>query len=229
MTAGLSVLERSGTLRERLQAANHDYLISLKPGEVVFAPGAEKQECFFWIVQGTIKLRWQSPRGSADIIELLGAGMHFGLGFLDHHVCGATAVTGAVVQTIATANMRHVVEIDPELKKREALETEREFIHRRETLTASASQALPQRLAAFLAFISRFNTYEGRDPLVISDDITCRTVAEYLKTEIKELSKALKQLSDLGAVDVTPPNDLRIRDLDFLEYIAGTEDRVLAQ
>ena len=229
MTAGLSILEQSGSLQERLEAAHHYDLISLSPGDDLFAPGTGKEECFFLIVRGQIKLRWQSPRGGADIIELLGAGTYFGLGFLDHHVCGATAASDAVVQAIDSANTRHVVEIDPVLKKREALETQREFIHRRETLTASASQALPQRLAAFLAFISRFNTCEGRDPLVISDDITCRTVAEYLKTEIKELSQALKQLSDLGAVELVPRAGLRIRDLDFLEYIAGTEDRILAQ
>lgn len=229
MTAGLSILERSGSLHERLEAARHYDLFSLSPGGVLFAPGTEKQQCFFWIVQGQMKLRWQSLGSGADVIELLDAGKYFGLGFLDHHVCGATAVTDAAVQAIAMPAARHIFKADPEIKKREALETQREFIHRRETLTASASQALPQRLAAFLAFISRFNTYEGRDPMIISDDTTCRVVAEYLKTDIEALSKALKQLSDLGAVEIAPPADLRIRDLDFLEYIAGSKDKVLAQ
>jgi CRP-like cAMP-binding protein len=229
MIASLSIQERSGSLRDRLEAAHHYDVFSLSSGGVLFAPGTEKQQCFFGIAKGQMKLRWQSPGSSADVIEVLGAGQYFGLGFLDHHVCGATAVTDVAVQAFSISAARHIFKIDPELKKRETLETQREFIHRREILTASASQALPQRLAAYLAFISRFNTSEGRDPMVISDDTTCRVVAEYLRTDIEALSKALKQLSDLGAVEVAPPADLRIRDLNFLEYIAGSEDKVLAQ
>ena len=229
MTGGLPILERSDSLRERLEAGRHYNLFSLSPGGVLFAPGTEKQKCFFWVLHGQMKLRWQSPESGTDVIELLGAGKYFGLGFLDHHVYGATAATDAAVQAISMSAARHIFKIDPKLKKREAIETQREFIHRRKNLTASASQALPQRLAAFLAFISRFNANEGRDPMIISDNTNCRVVAQYLRTDIEALSKALKQLNDLGVIEVAPPADLRIRDLDFLEYIAGSDDKVLAQ
>ena len=84
MTAGLSILERSGSLHERLEAARHYDLFSLSPGGVLFAPGTEKQQCFFWIVQGQMKLRWQSPGSGADVIELLDAGKYFGLPIGQH-------------------------------------------------------------------------------------------------------------------------------------------------
>ena len=229
MTAALSILERTGSLNDQIEAAQKSELICLNPNQVLFAPGTEKQACFYWIVEGQMKLRWQSPGSSADIVELLGAGNYFGLGFLDHYVCGAVTATDVTLQPISMSAAPRFAEMDLGLRQRITLETHREFDHRRETLTASASKALPQRLAAFLAFISRFNSYEGRDPLIISDDMTCGVVAGYLSTDIETLGRALKQLGDLRAVEIAPPGDLRIRDLDFLEYIAGSEEKLLAQ
>lgn len=219
---------RSRSLQQRLDEARRHELLYLVTGDVLVAPGTRK-DFFFWIVSGQLKLRWPGVRGAADQIELLGAGEYFGLGFLGHHIAGAIAVTDATLQVLPNAAAAGIARIDATLKLREAVETRREFVHRRESLTAAATQPLVQRLAAFLSYLSRCNSYEGRDPLVIGDEITCQVVSDYLGAEIEALAQALKQLCDLGAVEILEESGLRIRDPEFLDYIAGCKEHVLAE
>ena len=158
--------------------------------------------------------------------EILEPGDYFGLGFLDYHVCGVVALTDAAIDRLPRARAAQLAAIDADLKMRDGVETRREFTHRRETVIASASKALPPRLAAFLCVVARFNGYEGRDPLIVGDEMTGPVpfVCNYLATDVEELGMALKQLSDLGAIEFLPPRGVRICDLDFLEYIAHCEE-----
>ena len=52
-------------------------------------------------------------------------------------------------------------------------------------------------------------------------------VADYLATDIAALRQAMRQLRDLGAIEFAPPHGLRIRDLEFLEYIADAPATML--
>lgn len=234
MAGGASLADVAGnegryrSLKERLDETRRSELLHLVAGEVLFAPGTPK-EYFFWIVSGEVKLRWPGLKGAADQIELVGAGDYIGLGFLGHHVAGALATMDTTLQVLPSAAAPGVAGIDATLKMREAVETRREFAHRRESLTAATTQPLVQRLAAFLSYLSRFNSYEGRDPLLIGDEITCQVVSDYLGAEIEALAQALKQLCDLGAIEILEERGLRIRDTEFLDYIAGCKEHVLAE
>jgi CRP/FNR family transcriptional regulator len=201
-----SLIERIGGVRV---AAN----------DLLFAPGTKKQ-FIYWIDEGQIELHWSMQQSSADRVERLGAGEYFGLGFLPQYAYAAIAVTDARIQKLPRTVAKSLAEIDARLRQRDAIETKREFAHRRAMMIAAGAQPLPQRLATFLGVISRFNAYEGRDPLVISNDVTGLVVADYLAIDVAALGQALRQLSDLGAIELAPPNGLRIRDLGFLEFIA---------
>ena len=186
---------------------------------LLFAPGAQKQ-AIYWIDQGQIELHWSMQRSTVDRVERLGPGNYFGLGFLTHYASAALAVTDSVIQTLPRSAAKVLVETDAKFRQRDAIDNQREFTHRREMMIAAGSQPLPQRLATFLGVISQYNTYEGRDPLIINDDMTGLVVADYLATDVEALELALKQLSDLGAIEFSTPHGLRIRDQGFLQFVA---------
>ena len=216
-----------GSTRSRAEnePAEQLEMATLMAGEVLFMPGAEKQ-FLYWVNSGQVDLRWPNIATGLDEIEVLAAGDYFSVGFLGYHVCSAIARTNATIECLPRARTAELAEIDPELKVRDGVETQREFAHRREIIIASASQALPQRLAAFLMVIARFNAYEGRDPLIVSDEMTgpVPVVCNYLATDAEALGSALKQLSDLGAIEHQQPRGVRICDLDFLAYIARCQE-----
>lgn len=200
-------------------------IATVKAGDVLFVPGAEKQ-FLYWINRGQVELRWPSSATAREEIEVLTAGDYFSLGFLDYHVCSAVARTDGAIECLPRARAAQLLELDPDLRARDGVETRREFTHRRETVKATASKALPQRLAAFLLVMARFNADEGRDPLIVNDEMTgpVPVVCTYLATDVDALGSALKQLSDLGAIELLPPRGVRICDLDFLAYIARCQE-----
>jgi CRP/FNR family transcriptional regulator len=80
------------------------------------------------------------------------------------------------------------------------------------------AKTLPvRRLAAFLMTLSRMNSYEGRDPHFIADDLTCGFVKEALSLDIEALKTALTQLSAMGLISACANGGLRIDDLEGLE------------
>ena len=193
--------------------------LDVRTGDVLFIPGTEKQ-CLYWVQNGQVELRWPSQSGGSDQLELLGPGDYFAIGFLGYHVGAATAVMNSLIHQLPRSAAPTLSEMDPNFAARDAVETQREFAHRREMMVASASsQPLCSRVAAFLGVLSRFNAYEGRDPLLLSNDVTGPVVAAYFDTEVVALEEALNQLQDLGAIEFAPPDGLRIRDLELLERI----------
>jgi CRP/FNR family transcriptional regulator len=197
--------------------------VRLAVNDILFAPATEKQH-IYWIDEGQIELHWLMQRSTPDRVERLGSGEYFGLGFLTHYAYAAIAVADARIQKLPRAAAKSLAETDAKLRQRDAIENQREFAHRREMMIAASSQPLPQRLATFLAVLSRFNAYEGRDPLVVNEDVAGLVVADYLATDVTALGQALSQLSDLGAIELAPPHGLRIRDIGFLEYIADAPE-----
>jgi CRP-like cAMP-binding protein len=165
------------SLRERIDS------VYIAADDLLFSPGAEKQS-IYWIDEGQIELHWSMQRSTADRVERLGSGSYFGLGFLKHYAYAAIAITDARIQRLPREAAKPLAEIDARLRQRDAIETQQEFAHRREMMIAAGSQPLPQRLATFLGILSHFNTYEGRDPLTISDDIAGLVVADYLASDI---------------------------------------------
>jgi CRP/FNR family transcriptional regulator len=205
--------------QDRSQRDEPDVL-SVRADSLLFAPGSEKQ-FIYWIDEGKIELHWSMQGSDSDHIEWLGSGDYFGLGFLKRHACAAIAALDSSIHQLPRSAGPALSEIDAKYRVRDAIETQREFTHQREMAVACGCQPLPQRLAAFLSLISGLNAYEGRDPMLIADDVTGFVVADYLATDVNALGPALKQLSELGAVEFAPPHGLRICDLGFLDYIAN--------
>lgn len=201
-------------------------VLSVRADSLLFAPGSEKQ-FIYWIDEGKIELHWSMQGTNADRIERLGPGDYFGLGFLKRHACAAIAALDSSIHQLPRSAGPALSKIDAKYRERDAIEIRREFTHQREMAVACGSQPLSQRLAAFLSVISGLNTYEGRDPMLITDDLRGSVVADYLATDINAIGQALKQLSELGAVELAPTHGLRICDLGFLDYIANVPSAML--
>ena len=77
-----------------------------------------------------------------------------------------------------------------------------------------------ERTAAYLVVVSRNNRYEGRDPLVICDDVRCGAVSGLLGIDLDVLGRVLLEMRRGGMVSTTDDGSLRIVDLDALDRLS---------
>lgn len=91
---------------------------------------------------------------------------------------------------------------------------ERAFVRRAEF------QTVLQRVAAYFIVVSRTNLYEGRDPLIIADDVRCGAVADLLGIELDLLSRVLLEMARRGMVSFTDDGNLRVEDLQGLDDLS---------
>ncbi len=71
--------------------------------------------------------------------------------------------------------------------------------------------------------LARCNAYEGRDPSVLTDSLSCGVVAGYLDMSVDDLAHWLTELESLNLVEAAP-NGLRLKNLDELERLADAAD-----
>jgi hypothetical protein len=86
-----------------------------------------------------------------------------------------------------------------------------------------ASRTDLQRLAALLACISHNNSYEGRDPQLIQESLTCGFIADLLGLKVSELAKLLAALERQGLVAAAEGGVLRLTDIRALEKLVDAD------
>ena len=200
------------------------HVVTLRAGEALFYIGQQK-DYIFRLEKGLISARWTAPRNPQDLVEELRAGQVFGLGFLDTYIYDAVALIETKVSCWSKTALAFLEELDPAVHQRQGLETEREFDHRREALTAGAPLGALQRLAGFLCVASRVNATDGRDPLVIDESVDCASVASFLRIDVDELAQALVALQKKGLVTFDPPHGLRLLNLEALQLLVGEKEK----
>lgn len=191
----------------------------LAKGDVLFRAGDPRTHVFR-VEEGAICIFTSGADGRADIVEFAFPGDFVGLGYLDHHTCAAQANMPAVVRRIPRASPASPQQTTPTETKRLTAAIEREVSLLRDAEARAA--ILPDtagRLAALFVTISRCNSYEGRDPTLIADDVTCGVVAGYLDLSVDDLAATLKLLQSSGVIAVEG-SGLRIRDTEALERLA---------
>ena len=82
------------------------------------------------------------------------------------------------------------------------------------------SARILERTAAFFVVVSRNNGYEGRDPLVVTDDVRCGTVSDFLGIELDVLARALLEMQRRGMVSPADDGNLRIDDLAAIDRLS---------
>ena len=77
-----------------------------------------------------------------------------------------------------------------------------------------------ERTAAYFVVVSRNNGYEGRDPLVITEDVRCGAVSEFLGVELDMLGRVLFEMQRRGMVSTTADGNLRIEDIEAIDRLS---------
>ena len=192
-------------------------LETVDTGEILFHPGDRRT--LYRVERGAIchYVLWSD--GRHDVIEFAFPGDIIGLGHLDQNVTTAQAMVDTVVSLVTDDAFSSALQNDDRLSFRLASAVEREFEYQRDKSLAMSQVPATARVANFLLALSSLNGPEGRDPTVISDEITAGFVAEKLDLSIDKLSAALLQLKRDGAVKETP-SGLRILDTQCLQRAA---------
>lgn len=192
-------------------------LQTVDTGEILFQAGDERT--LYRIERGAICHYMLWSDGRHDVIEFAFPGDIVGLGHLRHHVSTAQAMVDTVVSLVSEKTFEADLESDDRLSFRLASAVEREFDYLREKTLAGTHVPAAARVANFLLALSAMNSPEGRDPNIISDEITAGFVAEKLDMSIEKLGAALLCLKKEGAVRETT-GGLRIVDPMTLQRLA---------
>ena len=193
---------------------------NLAVNELLFSIGEPKSKLY---VVETGALAVYEPRwnGHRAVIEFAFPGDLVGLGFLNTHACSARATIETRVQCLPLSAQDHLFADDPRAQSKLADAIEREVEFLREFAVRFSQQNPLGRLAAFLLTLSRENKQEGRDPAMLMQPLHCGVVADFLALSINRLGSLLIQLERRGMIAPSPPQGLRLTDIEALEGLAG--------
>jgi len=195
---------------------------TLTSGQILFREG-ESRTHIYRVEKGAVCLFKHRPDGTRDVLEFAFPGDLVGLGYVDHHLSGAQAT----MDTTLACMPRAIAEPDPRVAPAganglsAAIEREVAFLNEAQRRAKIAKPL--GRIAALFVTLSRCNAYEGRDPTILTDSVSCGVVAGYLDMSVDDLSHWLSELADRRLVE---PCDrgLRLKNLAELERLAEAAD-----
>ena len=187
----------------------------LARGEVLFQEG-DTRAPIYRVERGALCHYRHLEDGGHEIIEFVFPGDMVCFGHIDSHVSTAQAIAETVVTFVVPEEFDHAAECDGELASRVAAVADREFESLRERAIDSTRGKPVERLASFLAALSHNSSEEGRDPTLVTDELSSGFVAEHLNMTVDALASALRELERRGMVRPTAAG-LRISNVDALE------------
>jgi len=188
---------------------------TIAAGEILFREG-DKRSHVFRIETGALCLYRSLPDGTQDVLEFAFPGDLVGLGYLDSHVSAAQATMETTLSCLPRSALTPGAERSSRSSARLTAAIEREVAFLQETLVHRGRPSPVQRVAALFTTLSRYNAYEGRDPSLITDSLTCGVVAGYLNMSVDNLATQLAELETRGLIEPCEEG-LRLKDLDALE------------
>ena len=188
-------------------------------GATVFRAGEQRR--LYRVEHGAICHYVQFAAGAYEVIEFAFPGDIIGLGCLPTHVSTATAMVDTSVCVVTDLDLERALTNDNRLYFRLVEAKEREFDYSRSRSRNAGPLSPLQRVANFLLALASINASEGREPLIVTDDVSTGLVAEQLQMTIETLEAALLSLRRSGLVTVTD-SGLRILDVPALETLADS-------
>jgi CRP/FNR family transcriptional regulator len=187
----------------------------LARGEVLFQEGDTRAR-IYRVERGALCHYRHLEDGGHEIIEFAFPGDMVGFGNIDSHVSTAQAIAETVVTYVSHEGFDQAAESDGELASRVAAVADREFDYLRERAVNSTRGKPVERVASFLAALSHVSSEEGRDPTLVTDELSSGFVAEHLHMTLDALEGALRELERRGMVRSTAAG-LKISNVDALE------------
>ena len=195
---------------------------TLAAGEVLFREG-EARSHVYRVERGAICLLKERDDGSQVVLEFAFPGDLVGLGYLDNHVSGAQATMETSLSCLPRSALEPTLERSPNTKSRLTAAIEREVAFLKETHERAGRSKPLERIAALFVTLARCNAYEGRDPSVLADSLSCGVVAGYLNMSVDDLAHWLTELEARDLVEAVPKG-LLLKNLDELEKLADGAD-----
>ncbi len=197
-------------------------ICTLAAGEVLFREGDARSHVYR-VETGALCLYHSLPDGGRDVLEFAFPGDLVGLGYLDSHVSAAQATMVTSLACLPRSAVDGLVEQNTRARTRLTAAIEREVAYLKDTLVRRARPAPLQRVAALFVTLSRYNAYEGREPAVITDCLTCGVVAGHLGFSVDALARELAELEARGLIE---PHEkgLRLLDINALERLGDGLD-----
>jgi CRP/FNR family transcriptional regulator len=196
---------------------------TLLSGEILFREGDARTHVYR-VETGAVCVYRCLPDGAQDVIEFAFPGDLIGLGYLGAHVSAAQATMITTLACIPLSALDAIVEQSARARSRLAAAIEREVAYVKDTLVRNGRPAPLQRVAALFVTLSRYNTYEGREPSVITDSLTCGAAAGHLGMSVDALAHELAELQARGLIE---PHEkgVRLLDIEALERLGdGLDD-----
>ena len=216
----LTLSESSGPeSRPRSAEAPHRMLAA---GEILFREGDPRSHVYR-VEKGSVCLFRRRPDGAMDVIEFAFPGDLVGLGYLDNHVAGAQATMDTALTCLPRAALEPALANSPVAPSGLATAIEREVGYIKEAQRRSTLAKPLGRIAALFVTLARCNAYEGRDPAVITDSLSCGVVAGYLDMSVDELAQWLTELKARDLIEACD-RGLRLKNLNELERLADAAD-----
>lgn len=210
------------TTNARAQAADGSYR-SLAAGEILFREGDPRHHVYR-IEKGSVCLFKQHADGTRDVIEFVFPGDFVGLGYLDSHISGAQATMETSLTCLPRSAIDGVLERSADSgSPRLAEAIEREVVALNEVKRRSTVAQPRGRVAALFVTLARCNAYEGRDPAIITDSLSCGVVADYLDMTLDELADVLVDFKALRLVEPCA-GGIRLTNIDALEQLTEVAD-----
>jgi CRP/FNR family transcriptional regulator len=209
----------SSSARVRAAPGSHRTLMA---GEILFREG-EPRSCVYRVEKGSVCLFKQRPDGTRDVIEFAFPGDLVGLGYLDNHIAGAQATMETSLTCLPRSAGEPVIERTVGNASRLAAAIEREVAFLNEAQSRGVVARPLARIAALFVTLARVNAYEGRDPTLITDSLSCGVVAGYLNMTVDELGHWLAELKARNLVEPCA-RGLRLTNVDELERLSETAD-----
>ncbi len=216
------VLESVRTSSADGSASVAEHHRTLAAGDILFREGDTRSHVYR-VEKGSICLFKDRGNGSQVVLEFAFPGDLVGLGYLDNHVSGAQATMETSLSCLPRSALEPTLERSPNIKSRLTAAIEREVAFLKETDERAGRPKPLARIAALFVTLARCNAYEGRDPSILTDSLSCGVVAGYLDMSVDDLAHWLTELEALKLVEAAS-NGLRLTDLDELERLADAAD-----
>jgi len=213
-----AVAERPGAATAFSPALRPSQVRRLARGETLFQSGELRRQ-LYRVERGALchYIRWDD--GRHEVIEFAFPGDIIGFGHLSEHASTAQAIAKTIVSPVSEDEFERLLDSDGQLAARYSAAVDREFDYLRARAVESGRGKPAKRVASFLAALSHLSSREGRDPLLITDELSSGVVADHLGMSLDTLAGALRGLAEKGIV--VPAHDgLHITDIDALQRYA---------
>jgi CRP/FNR family transcriptional regulator, anaerobic regulatory protein len=188
--------------------------------DLLFSEGEARTHSAFKLESGAICCVRRFAGERCEVIEFAVAGDIVGFGPLDTYMWNAEAVVETRLRALTEGETLDIEAVPEKARLRLRGLANREFTTLRDnTVEAGCGAAALGRVSAMVLALAVINAREGRDPLVIGDDLGCGMIADALGYSVEELSTHLVELSRRGLITAGSAHELRLTDLAALEQL----------